>query len=105
MKISERGFKWLSIAALVLLGFVFLYWFKHVYNGTPANTQAAQDTLGATAGPTGIPIAPQFQYGQAGPFQINLSDYNVPIPQFHYAGNTSIYMPMFGFVGYGAQPL
>jgi len=29
-------------------------------------------------------------------------NYNVPIPSFHYSGNSQIYMPLFGFVGYSS---
>ncbi len=29
-------------------------------------------------------------------------NYTVPIPSFHYSGNSQIYMPLFGFVGYSS---
>lgn len=89
-----------AIVAAVILG-LFLY----IRNKIPNNTQAAQNTLDSTLGPSGVPVLPQFQYGQQGPFQVNLSDYNVPVPGFHYSGNTSIYMPMFGLVASGGQPI
>ena len=103
MQISEKHAKgafWIFIVAAA----VIVAWYLRQHK-TVSPTQGAEQTLAATLGPTGAPIVPQFQYGQQGPFQVNLSDYNVPVPQFHYSGNTSIYMPMFGFVAYGAQPL
>ena len=96
---GQTRFTMWAIVCAVVLG-LFLY----IRNKTPNNTQAAQQTLAGTIGPSGAPILPQFQYGQQSPFQVNLSDYNVSVPAFHYSGNTSIYMPMFGFVGYGGQP-
>lgn len=96
---QSRFFMWAFVGA-VILG-LFLY----IRHKVPNNTQAAQDTLAGTLGPSGVPILPQFQYGQQSPFQVNLSDYNVPVPGYHYSGNSSIYMPMFGFVGYGGQPV
>ncbi len=63
----------------------------------PAATSNPQGQ-GVYAGPTGLPITPQIQYGGQGAFQLNLG--TITLPGFHYAGNQEIYMPMFGFVGY-----
>lgn len=104
MKISDKQYHGFLLGGLIILALIVLLWWRNK-NVAPAPAQAANQTLDNSMGPSGSPIAPQFQYGQQNPFQINLADYNVPIPQFHYAGNASIYMPMFGFVGYGAQPL
>ena len=105
MKLSDKANHIILTLGAIALVFVALIWWKNRQNAANSNTAAANQTLDNTAGMTSAPILPQFQYGQQNPFQVNLSDYTAQIPQFHYSGNQSIYMPMFGFVGYGAQPL
>ncbi len=104
LKTKMSGQHMAVTAMIIVIAFIaFMYW--RYKRATPSPTQAANDTLSATQGMTGTPISPAFQYGQSQPFQMTLDNYNVPVPNFNYSGNTQIYMPLFGFVGYGASPL
>lgn len=95
----------LAVAALAAALFIaWLLWKR--YSTANAAQQAAQPAVitapnwqAGSAGPTGFPLTPQIQYGQpSGAFQLNLG--SITLPGFHYSGNSEIYMPMFGFVGY-----
>lgn len=99
MKFSDRQSKFIfgGVAVIVIL-IALLKWRAYKL----AQTANPQNTLDATTGAQGVPISPAFQYGQQSPFQINLGDYTAQVPQFHYDGNQTVYMPLFGFVGYGA---
>ena len=47
----------------------------------------------------GIPVSYPLVYGQRGQVMQPIT-YEIPTPSFAYGGNQSIYMPLFGFVGY-----
>ncbi len=102
MKFSDKAVKVFGWAAVILAIVLFIMYRR----GKAIQQSNAADPLGAFAGPSGFPFTAPLQYGAAGsPFQMNVTDPTMSIPQFHYSGNQTIYMPLFGFVGYGAQGL
>lgn len=102
MKFNDKQSRFILWSAIAIVAFILIWFERKKYL---ASKQSAANTLEQTAGITGTPISPAFQYGQQSPFQINLGDYAAQIPQFHYDGNQTVYMPLFGFVGYGLNPM
>ena len=93
----------LTVGAILAIALIaWLLWRRYMTAQAAGNTPAVASNPNSQdlyAGPTGLPITPQIQYGQgSGAFQLNLG--TITLPGFHYSGNHQIYMPLFGFVGY-----
>lgn len=92
--------EWLGIAAIIIILLVIWLWMRR---GKNASQNAAASPLPATAlwGPGGHPFAQGSQGVSENP---TISEYNVnvPVPSYGYGGNSSVYMPLFGFVGYSS---
>lgn len=97
---SKKSDDWLYIlAALIVLA--ALWWMMRRKaqgaNPTPASVEQALPQPGAAQywGPNGQPFA------QGGNMDNPIfNQITIPVPSYGYAGNSQIYMPLFGFVGY-----
>lgn len=95
---EKNAFVALGIIAAIALAWMLWKRYQAARANNPA--QVLPTAMPDVANATGFPVSNPIQFGQNLPFQVNLDQYNVPIPTFHYSGNSQIYMPLFGFVGY-----
>ena len=110
-KFSDKSKNGALIATALVVVALILFWFLRPKN---ANGQGSGNSgncpicnfLSGLSGPAGTtnPGALNGNNSTSGTpnpaFQTY--NYNVPIPSFHYSGNSQIYMPLFGFVGYSS---
>ena len=96
MKTDKK--EWLIVVVLVILAIVWYLW-NRARVSVPAESpqQLALPMPGAAQywGPNGQP------FGQGGTMDNPiLNSIHIPVPDYGYSGNSQIYMPLFGFVGY-----
>ena len=90
-------------ALVLIIGFL---WSRRAATHSQAVTspvypgQALVDYLN-TNSPLGVPLNPYLLYGKQG-ISMTPINYTIPTPTFGYGGNQSVYMPLFGFVGYSS---
>ena len=93
---------WVTLAATVVIAAVIYWLIKKRQAQNNANPETYGENLPggfpaqAFWGPSGQPFA----QGNQGLNNIFTNNIQVPIPNYGYGGNSSVYMPMFGFVGY-----
>jgi len=100
---SEKDRKDFAIIAAGVIIALILWW---IWSRRKAATETQQ------AKQSGADLPPWAYWGSGnGPFsqggmtpqaEALFSLYNIPMPNFGYAGNSQIYMPLYGFVGYSS---
>ncbi len=92
----------IALGALLVVFILWLLW-KRKHAVLPASPESPGapliEYLGSMLPGLGVPPSMQLIFGKQGATMLNV-DYNIPTPQFGYGGNASVYMPLFGFVGY-----
>ncbi len=110
---SEKDRKDFAIIAAGVIIALILWWIWSRRQSMTA-AQSAENTQGnnGAAQPSEGKYPPWAYWGSGnGPFSQGgmtpqaaalFSLYNIPLPNFGYAGNSQIYMPLYGFVGYSS---
>lgn len=111
-KMSEKTTHYLIYGAIIIVAIIVIFKFfrpslnVRVGSATPSGQSTIPQFLASTSGPAGT-TNPGVLNGMSANGTPNLAfqtyNYQVPIPSFHYSGNSQIYMPLFGFVGYSTQ--
>ena len=88
-----------TIFALIAIA-VIIWWILHRKKSNTQNVATNPDFVLPPAAYWGSGNGPFSQGGTTPEAQMVYDQYNVPAPTFGYGGDSSVYMPLFGFVGY-----